>query len=91
MTQTRKTRTQKKRKWIQRAVKHPGRVRRDQMRLYGKKAFNSDGDLNRQYLEKGKKHFEETGNRSAVDAYDLAQRLSSGGFKVKDVYYGGDK
>ncbi|WP_202981404.1 hypothetical protein [Sulfolobus sp. E11-6] len=43
-------------KWIQKAIKHKGRVHRYLIRLYGKKAFTRDGDIKMSYLNKAIKH-----------------------------------
>jgi hypothetical protein len=38
------------RKWIQKAVKRPGRVRRYLVRRYGRRALTKDGEINHRYL-----------------------------------------
>lgn len=72
-------------KFIQKSIKHPGRVRGYIERTYGKEGFNEDGTLKVEYLEKAKKKAEESGNRSLVDAIDLALRLKKID-KNKDPY-----
>jgi len=39
-------------KWIQKAVEHPGRVREYLKRIYGGKAFTKNGDLRLVYIRK---------------------------------------
>jgi len=62
-------------KFIQKAVKRPGRVREYLRRTYGDEAFDSRGRIKPEYLKKGKERAESEGNRSLVDAIDLATRL----------------
>ena len=62
-------------RWIQKAIKRPGRVRRYVKRLFGDKAFTKDGDIKMEYLRKAKKKAEESGNRSLISAINLAIRL----------------
>ncbi|MCS7119570.1 MAG: capsid protein VP2 [Archaeoglobaceae archaeon] len=63
----------KKEKWIQKAIKRPGRVRKYIARLYGKKAFNKDGSIKASYLKKAEERAKKTGNTSLVRAINLAQ------------------
>jgi hypothetical protein len=58
--------------WIQRAIKHPGRVRRYMKHRYGKKAFTKSGEIKTSYLRKAAK---ETKSRSMRSALLLAIRL----------------
>ena len=67
-------------KWIQKAVKRPGRVHRYLMRLYGRKAFTKDGDIKMEYLDKAIKHVKKAKmskerKRSLLSALLLAKRL----------------
>ena len=67
------------RRWIQSAIKRPGRVRRYIRRLYGKKAFTKDGDIKVAYLRKAIRHVKEevsgSRRRSLLSALYLALRL----------------
>lgn len=51
-------------------VKHPGRVRHYMMQKYGKKAFQSDGDIKMAYLNQAEKS---TKNKSLREALGLAK------------------
>lgn len=62
-------------RWIQRAVKRPGRVHRYLSRLYGSKAFNADGTIKAEYLERAIEHAKREGNTSLVRALNLAKNL----------------
>lgn len=62
-------------KWIQEAIKRPGRVRRYLKRVYGSKAFRPDGEIKKEYLQKALKRAERTGNKSLAAAIRLAFRL----------------
>lgn len=42
----------KKKKWIQKAIKRPGRVKRYLKRKYGNKAFTKSGKIKQSYLLK---------------------------------------
>ena len=59
-------------RWIQRAIKRPGRVRKYMMRKYGKKAFTKSGEIKTSYLRRAAK---ETNNRSLKSALLLSMRL----------------
>ena len=61
--------------YIQKAVKHPGRVREIIQRWYGKDGFDSKGRIKPEYLIKAKQKAKEEHNRSLEDAIDLAMRL----------------
>ena len=61
--------------YIQKAVKHPGRVREIIQRWYGKDGFDSKGRIKPEYLIKAKQKAKEEHNRSLEDAIDLAIRL----------------
>ncbi len=39
-------------KWIQKAIKRPGRIKRYMMHKYGKKAFRKNGEIKDQYIRK---------------------------------------
>ncbi|CAA30204.1 hypothetical protein [Saccharolobus shibatae] len=67
-------------KWVQKAIKRPGRVHRYLMRLYGKRAFTKDGDIKASYLDKAIKHVKKAKipkekKRSLLSALLLAKRL----------------
>jgi hypothetical protein len=62
-------------RFIQGAVKHPGRVREYIERTYGSEGFNENGTIKMEYLEMAKGKAEESHNTSLVDAIDLAIRL----------------
>ena len=59
-------------RWIQRAIKRPGRVRSYMMRRYGKRAFTKSGTVKMKYLKRAAM---ETKNRSLRSALLLAIRL----------------
>ena len=61
--------------FIQKSIKHPGRVREYIQRTYGKEGFTEKGTIKPEYLVMAKKKAEENHNRSLVDAIDLAMRL----------------
>ena len=63
--------------FIQKSVKHPGRVREYIDRTYGKEGFTEKGTIKMEYLLKAKQKAEENHNRSLVDAIDLAIRLKT--------------
>ena len=63
--------------FIQKSVKHPGRVREYIERTYGKEGFTEKGTIKMEYLLKAKQKAEENHNRSLVDAIDLAIRLKT--------------
>ncbi|ARM76390.1 capsid protein VP2 [Acidianus manzaensis] len=67
-------------RWIQRAVKHKGRVHKYLERLYGKRAFTEDGDIKTKYLDMAIRHvkrskMDEERKRSLLSALYLAKRL----------------
>jgi hypothetical protein len=67
-------------RWIQRAIKHKGRVHRYLEHLYGRKAFKEDGDIKLKYLDKAIRHVKrakmsEHEKRSLLSALYLAKRL----------------
>ncbi len=67
-------------RWIQQAIKRPGRVRRYLRRLYGDKAFTKTGEIKQQYLYKAKRHVQQSNmpkdrKRSLISAINLAIRL----------------
>ncbi|ARM76438.1 capsid protein VP2 [Acidianus manzaensis] len=67
-------------RWIQKAIKHKGRVHRYLERLYGKKAFAKDGDIKIKYLDMAIRHVKrskisEERKRSLLSALYLAKRL----------------
>lgn len=67
-------------RWIQKAVKRPGRVKRYLRRLYGEKAFTKSGEIKQQYLYKAKRHVQQSKmpkdrKRSLISAINLAIRF----------------
>ena len=64
-----------KKDFIQKSIKHPGRVREIIQRWYGKEGFDSKGRIKPEYLIKAKQKAKEEHNRSLEDAIDLAMRL----------------
>jgi len=70
----RKSRSRNKR-WIQKAVERPNRVRKYLSKVYGKKAFNEDGTMKLKYLRMAKKRAARKGNTSLVRAINLAMIL----------------
>ncbi len=62
-------------RFIQKSIKHPGRVREYIERTYGSEGFNENGTIKMEYLDMAKKKAEESHNTSLVDAIDLAIRL----------------
>ncbi|AGG36571.1 VP2-like protein [Sulfolobales Mexican fusellovirus 1] len=67
-------------KWIQKAVKHKGRVHRYLEHLYGHKAFKENGDIKVKYLNMAIRHVKrakmpEHEKRSLLSALYLAKRL----------------
>ena len=65
----------RKRKWLQKAIKREGRVRRYLRRVYGSKAFTRKGTIKVEYLNKAERRAEKTGNLSLERAIILAKRL----------------
>ena len=61
--------------YIQKSIKHPGRVREIIQRWYGKEAFDDKGRIKPKYLIKAKQKAKEEHNRSLEDAIDLTIRL----------------
>ena len=61
--------------YIQKSIKHPGRVREIIQRWYGKDGFDDKGRIKPEYLIKAKQKAKEEHNRSLEDAIDLAIRL----------------
>ena len=65
-------------KWIQKVVRHEGRVKAYMLKRYGTQAFNKDGTLKITYLRKAKSEVvKKTNNRSLISALTLAIRLKS--------------
>ena len=70
----------KNKRWIQKAIKRPGRCRRYLKRLYGNKAFTKDGDIKMEYINKAIKHVKQNvkdpeRRRSLLSMLYLAKRL----------------
>ena len=61
--------------FIQKSIKHPGRVREIIQKWYGSDGFDSKGRIKPEYLIKAKQKAKEEHNRSLEDAIDLAMRL----------------
>ena len=49
----------KVKRWIQKAVKRPGRVKKYLRRQYGDKAFTKDGEVKQQYVHKAIRELKE--------------------------------
>ncbi|RLG18354.1 capsid protein VP2 [Nanoarchaeota archaeon] len=67
-------------RWIQRAIKRPGRVKRLLRRWYGSKAFTRSGEIRHSYLYKAKRRVKREmppgkRRRSLLSAINLAIRL----------------
>jgi len=69
--------------WLQKAIKREGRVRRYLRRVYGNRAFNKDGTIKMEYLDKAERRAEKSGNRSLEQAINLAKRLKKMARKKK--------
>jgi len=65
----------KKNKWIQSAVKKPGRTHAYLQRIYGSRAFNGDGTIKVEYLDKAIRRAKREGNTSLERALNLAKNL----------------
>ncbi len=63
------------RRWLQKAVKRPGRTRKYLKRVYGSRAFTKAGTIKREYLDKALKRAEKEGNTGLVRALNLAKTL----------------
>ena len=61
--------------FIQKSIKHPGRVREIIQKWYGSDGFDSKGRIKPEYLIKAKQKAKEEHNRSLEDAIDLSIRL----------------
>lgn len=68
-------RKKKNEKWIQEAIERPNRVRTYLKRTYGDVAFNKDGTIKIEYLNKAIERAKENGNTSLVKALQLAKTL----------------
>ncbi len=68
-------------RWIQKAIKHPGRVRQHMMRRYGTKAFTKSGEIKQSYIDKELRRLKKGGvskrEKSLYSALMLAKRLKS--------------
>lgn len=66
-------------KWIQKAIKRPGRVRRYLRRKYGNKAFTKSGEIKQTYVNKAiaelKKRPKSQRPKGLLQALYLAKRL----------------
>lgn len=69
----------RKKKWIQKAIKRPGRVKRYLKRKYGDKAFTKDGEIKQQYVLKAIKELKARPKskrpKGLLQALYLASRL----------------
>ena len=64
--------------WLQKAVKREGRVRNYLRRVYGSRAFNEDGTIKMEYLNKAIRRVKRKptpNERSLLSALYLAKRL----------------
>ena len=64
-----------KSRWVQKAIKHPGALKRYMARVYGKKAFTSRGTIKREYLLKALKRAEREHNTTLIRRINLALTL----------------
>jgi hypothetical protein len=64
-------------KFLKRAIQRPGRVHRYLIKEYGGEAFRKDGTIKEEYLNRAKGRAELDGNKSLVDAIDLAITLKT--------------
>ncbi len=62
-------------KWIQHAIKKPGRVQVYILNKYGEKGFNNDGTIKMEYINKGIEATRRSGNVSLERALLLAKTL----------------
>jgi len=67
-------------RWIQKAIKRPGRTKAYLRRLYGAKAFTKNGEIKQSYLLKAIAHVKKNvkdpkRRRSLLAALNLARRL----------------
>ena len=71
----------RKRKWIQKAIKRPGRVKRYLKRKYGNKAFTKSGEIKQQYIYKAIKDLKSRPPskrpKGLLNALQLAKRLET--------------
>ena len=70
-------------KWVQSAIKRPGRVEAYLKRTYGNAAFNKDGTIKQTYLDKAIARVKNSNmpakqKRSLLSALNLAKRLKKG-------------
>ena len=71
-------RKKRTKKWIQAAIKRPGRTKAYLRRKFGAKAFTKDGRIKTTYLNKAIQAAKKQGNRSLLSALILAKRLKKG-------------
>jgi len=62
-------------RWIQRAIKRKGRVKRYLSRVYGSRAFTKSGEVKQQYINKAIRRVKKKGNTSLLKALYLARTL----------------
>jgi len=71
----------RKRRWIKRAIKRPGRVKKYIKRKYGKKAFTKSGEIKQQYIHKAIKELKSRPPskrpKGLLNALQLAKRLET--------------
>jgi len=65
-------RRKRNKRWIQKAVERPNRVRKYLARVYGGRAFNEDGTIKLKYLRMARRRARRKGNISLVRAINLA-------------------
>ena len=66
-------------KWMQKAIRHPGRVKKYLSRKYGRKAFTASGEVKQQYVYKAirglKSRPQSARPKGLLNALQLAKRL----------------
>lgn len=72
-----------KEKWVQEAIKRPGRVREYLKRTFGSAAFTKEGNIKTEYIDKAiakvkESKMAEDKKRSLLSALQLAKRLKKG-------------
>jgi hypothetical protein len=61
--------------WIQKAIKRKGRAHRYLLRLYGKKAFDSKGDIKMEYLMKAIRYVKQKYPKGSEERKSLLSML----------------
>lgn len=65
----------KGKKWIQKAIRKPGNVRRYLLRTYGGSAFTERGTIRPAFLDRAEKRAKKEGRRKLMEEIILAKRL----------------